>query len=85
MRWLSAALAMNRLFLLRKQVEAVIVEKIRMSRPDEGKKAKKILDIMTHPHFWIQVAYMADVFSIFNKYCKEMQGNNVDLGSVSKL
>lgn len=76
MRWLSLGQSSGRLFEMMPLVIELIYEKIKQA----GKKrAKEVYKKIKNPDFWKVVAYLADIFAKFNKGCKKMQGDKVNM------
>lgn len=76
MRWLSLGQATERLFEMMTVVNELIYEKVQAA----GKvKAKEVFEKVKNKEFWTITAYLADIFATFNKGCKKMQGDNVNM------
>lgn len=76
MRWLSLGQSSGRLFEMMPLVMELIYEKVQQA----GKKrAKEAFQRVKNPDFWKIVSYLADIFAMFNKGCKKMQGDRVNM------
>lgn len=80
-RWLSAGQATQRLYELRAEVNQVVIARAQI----RGRvKAGKVLEKISNPDFQPLVAYMADVFSVLNKTCSQMQTHDISTFEVKK-
>lgn len=76
MRWLSLGQATERLYEMMTLVTELIYEKVQAT----GKvKVKEVFAKIKNKDFWHITAYLADIFSTFNKGCKKMQGDQVNM------
>lgn len=66
-RWLSLGQSMARLSELQNAVEELIKEKT-------GTRAGRFNAMIDDSEFWCFVAYLADVYSLLNKFCLQIQG-----------
>lgn len=80
-RWLSAGEAENRLFELHDDVVELINERANIRNVKKAETVKKIIE---KPEFWPIVAYIADVCTILNKTCKNLQYANINEFEVMK-
>lgn len=82
MRWLSKGESFVRVCELKEAVETLLVEKTQQRNSGKARDHQKVTE---EDEFWPTIAYLADIFEIFNYFNKNLQGKQVNIFKVSVL
>lgn len=82
MRWLSKGDSFVRVYELKEAVDTLLVEK---TQKKKSGRAKDFQNVTEEDEFWPTIAYLADIFEIFNYFNKNLQGKQVNIFKVSVL